>query len=231
MAEGVGFLYDTHVHTQEVSMCSTSTAAEQVRAFKLRGYAGLIITDHLCKGYTNGDASWPWETQVRFFISSYEAAKKEGDKCGLSVFLGWEYTSARWSNGLDFLTYGLTPQFLLTHPNILNVTVEEYSALVRKNGGYMAQAHPYRGTTPVDYRLLDGVEVFNAANGRKSRANQQAYEFAQLHGLPMQAGSDSHNINHPHRLCGIALEKKAENINDIIDAIRTRNVTIIRGEK
>jgi hypothetical protein len=224
------FLYDTHVHTQEASCCGTSTAEEQVRAFKKKGYTGIIITDHFVKGYTNFDESKPWDEQVRFFISAYEKAKKEGDRIGLDVFLGWEYTSAALSQGLDFLTYGLTPKFLLAYPDILDIPIEAYSALVRKHGGYLAQAHPFRDikkdpqSGPIDYRLMDGVEVYNS--GKPGWANDMAYEFAIRHNLPIQAGSDSHHVDYPTTPCGITLKNKAKNIFDIINAIVTRKVEI-----
>ena len=33
-----------------------------------------------------------WEQQVDLFMRGYESAKEEGDKLGLDVFFGWEFT-------------------------------------------------------------------------------------------------------------------------------------------
>ena len=228
----MGFLYDTHVHTSEASLCSSSTAAEQVRAYKKRGYTGIIITDHYVRGYSCCDESLPWKDQVRFFVSSYEAAKDEGDKCGLDVFFGWEYSPGEGGCGLDFLTYGLGEQFMLNNPHIFDMTVAEYCIFIRKNGGYAAQAHPFRDVAskgvewgPADPMVLDGVEVYNA--GKKPEVNKAAYEFAKKHNLPMQAGSDSHRANENAELCGISLYKKAQDIHGIIEAIKLKKAELV----
>ena len=227
------YLYDTHVHTKEVSCCGASSAAKQVRAFKKKGYTGIIITDHLVRGYSNCDESLPWEERVRFHLSGYEKAKKEGDLCGLDVFLGWEYTSRETRDGVDFLTYGLDAKFLLAYPDLVDLKIEEYCYLVRKHNGYIAQAHPFRNVAvlgmeagPVSPMLIDGIEVYNA--GRSESINAPAFEFAMKHNLFIQAGSDSHEESYPLNPCGIALGKKAESIFDIIEAIKSRTVTIIR---
>jgi len=221
------YLYDTHLHSSEASVCGSSTAAEQIRASKDRGYTGVILTDHLVKGYTNCDDSLPWKEQVRFFVSAYEKAKKEGDACGVDVFFGWEFAARDDQNGLDFLTYGLDEEFLLRNSNLLDLTIKEYCDLVHKHGGYIAQAHPFRDIAKgpewgaVNPHLLDGVEVFNAGKAH-GNINRLAYEFAAFHNLPMQAGSDSHHVKYPHSPCGIILDKKADSIFDIIEALKYR---------
>ena len=228
----MNYLYDTHVHTSEASLCSSSTARELVRAYKKRGYTGIIITDHFVKDYSCGDESLPWKDQVRFFMSAYETAKDEGEKCGLDVFFGWEYSPGKGGNGLDFLTYGLGEQFMLENPQIFDVSIPEYSALIRINGGYIAQAHPFRDVESkgpkwgaVDHKLLDGVEVYNS--GKKYKVNMDAYEFAKKHGLAMQAGSDSHYASETGPPCGISLDMKAENIFDIINALKQRKAKLV----
>lgn len=220
------FLYETHMHTSEVSGCATSTAAEQVYRYKQLGYSGVIITDHFVNGYSTCPVDAPWDVKMKRYVRGYEKAKAAGDECGLDVFLGWEYTI----RGSDFLTYGLDLEFLLAHPGLDKLSIKDYSALVRENGGYIAQAHPYRQawyierSLPVDHKLLDGVEVFNSCDTTKS--NRSALEFAEKHGLPMQAGSDSHSVEH-HTYSGIALDKKADGIFDIINAIKDNMVRLL----
>lgn len=223
---GQKFLYETHMHTSESSKCGQSSAAQQVRAYKKRGYSGIIITDHFINGHCTCPRHLPWHEKMRHSISGYTAAKKEGDKCGLDVFLGWEF----YHKGLEFLTYGLGLDFLLAHPDIDKKAPAEYSSIVRENGGYIAQAHPYRTSSyiinpgPVDPSLLDGIEVFNASEYKEH--NRKAFEFAKKHGLPMQAGSDSHST-HVEYPSGIAMQKKAESIHDIIAAITSHQVELL----
>ena len=222
-----GYKYETHMHTSEVSACAVSTADQQVEAYKKRGYTGLIITDHFINGYSTCPPKYDWERKMNHIVSGYEKAKKAGEKYGVDVFLGWEFTIA----GLDFLTYGLDIEFLVAHPNMDKLGIEEYSALIRKHGGYLAQAHPYRkawylqNTKPVSPNLIDGVEVYNAWDSDKSNAD--ALAFAKKFDLPIQAGSDSHKASW-HIPSGIRLEKKAESIHDIIAELKAKRVELIR---
>jgi len=214
------------MHTSQVSKCAHNTAKEQVRAYKKRGYTGIIITDHFVNGWCHCPADLPWEKKMEFLLHGYEEAKEEGRKCGLDVFLGWEY----FDNGSDYLTYGLDKDFLIKHPQLINMKIEEYSPLVRKHGGFIAQAHPYRDTRPgrnygpAAPQLLDAVEVYNPTDPDEN--NNRANDFARLHGLPVQSGSDSHRVNIAFA-SGIRVSKKAENIFDIINAIKMRQVECV----
>jgi len=219
------FLYETHMHTAEVSGCAIGSAEQQVITYKNHGFTGIIVTDHFINGYTNCPKGLNWEEKMNFIVSGYEAAKIAGETHGLDVFLGWEFTI----NGADFLTYGLDLDFLKGFPGLDELSIEEYSDIVRKSGGYLAQAHPYReeyyieDPYPVAPHLIDGVEVFNAMDKRE--ANVKAYEFAQENDLPMQAGTDSHGRGFRFYK-GIALKEKAKTIHDIIHAIKTKNARL-----
>jgi len=214
------------MHTSQVSGCAVSSAAQQVAAYKEIGYTGIIVTDHFINGYTSCPNSLPWDKKMKHFVSGYTSAKKAGDKIGLSVFLGWEFTI----RGADFLTYGLDLDFLQAHPGLDVLGIDDYSSLVRKSGGYLAQAHPYRDAHyiehnyPVAPHLIDGVEVCNAMDSFE--ANAKAFAFAEEHDLPKQAGTDSHMAG-GYLYSGIALREKAESIYDIIEAIRSGDVELL----
>ena len=220
------YLYETHMHTFPVSACASSLPGEQVRAYRQRGYAGVIVTDHFVNGNSACPRGLPWERKMKFFLSGYEETKIAGDACGIDVFLGWEFNVG----GAEFLTYGLDAGFLYAHPGLDALTVEQYSALVRSHGGFLAQAHPYRvgwwieSTQPVEPDLIDAIEVYNAS--MPDEINAQAIDFARLRDLPMQAGSDAHHTNLAFT-SGIALSKKAESIFDIIEAIKTKQAKLI----
>jgi len=220
------YLYETHMHTSEVSACGISSAEQQVAVYKKQGYAGIIVTDHFINGYSTIPKKLPWEEKMRYFASGYEAAKKAGEKVNLDVFFGWEFTI----RGADFLTYGLDLDFLISHHRLDLMRIEDYSALVRKSGGYLAQAHPYRDAYyienkyPVHPHLLDGVEVYNSYD--RDEINSKAYAFAQKNNLPMQSGTDSHGRN-DRNFRGVILDKRAETIHDIINAIKTKSVKLI----
>src|SRR5690554_4723328 len=116
------YLYETHMHTSEVSACASTSGAEQARIYKELGYDGIIVTDHFYNGNTAISRNMPWELWVENFTRGYENAKKEGDKIGLSVFFGWEESF----QGNDFLVYGLDKDWLLNHPQILDWSIEEH---------------------------------------------------------------------------------------------------------
>jgi hypothetical protein len=221
------YLYETHMHTSEVSGCADSSAIEQVYDYKKRGYTGIIVTDHFINGYSTCPRNLPWDKKMVHIVSGYVAAKKAGDECGLDVFLGWEFTV----RGSDLLTYGLDLDFLVANPNLDKLSVEAYSTLVHRCGGFLAQAHPYRDAPYIEYKFpvepqfLDAIEVYNPFEPRKS--NEKAFAFAKRHDLPMQVGSDSHNVYAPH-YCGIRLRNRAESIFDIIEAIRSKDITIAK---
>lgn len=221
------YLYETHMHTSPVSACAHVTPIEQIHIYKSRGYTGVIITDHFLNGNTSCPRDWPWQKRIEYFSSGYETAKAESVKHGLDVFFGWEFCC---TDGTEFLTYGLDIAFLLAHPGMDMLSIEDYSSLVRENGGYLAQAHPYRvgawiqKQSPVDHCLIDGIEVLNAS--MPDSVNQKASDFARQHGLPIQAGSDSHRSTLTD-YSGIKLSQRAENIHDIIKAIKLKSVELI----
>jgi len=220
------YLYETHMHTSEVSRCAVSSAAQQVAAYKRRGYTGIIVTDHFLNGNTTCPGQLPWEKKMKHFVRGYDAARNAGDKHGLDVFFGWEFTI----RGADFLTYGLDLDFLITNHDITWLDIDEYSELVRENGGYLAQAHPFRNeyyiehNYPVLPHLIDGVEVYNAID--RKMANERALAFAELNDLPIQAGTDSHSTGNSI-YSGIILREKAETIHDIIKAIKIKDLKLI----
>jgi hypothetical protein len=224
------FYYETHMHTFPSSACACASPSEQVAAYKGRGYTGIIVTDH----FTNGNSGCsrggvlPWEEKMAFFAQGYEDAKAAGDVCGLDVFFGLEFCVGE----IEFLTYGLTPALLYNCPDLDQMGSRAFSAFVRKAGGYLAQAHPYRTapwitkSEPVNPKLIDGMEVFNAGDIGKD-CNSKAEKFARKHGIPMQAGSDSHLTVLPFA-SGIGLKKRAGDIFDIIEAIKKSEVTLIK---
>jgi hypothetical protein len=220
------FIYETHLHTSEVSGCSDCTAAEQVRAYKTRGYTGIIVTNHFHSGQSYAVRGLPWEDTISFNAYGYQLAKKEGEKRGLDVFCGFEYHTG----GSDFLVYGIPYELLLKHPETGGMPLERFSAFVREHGGYIAQAHPFREASwipnpfPAKPEFLDGIEVYNST--MPDDVNKKAAAFAELHGLPAQSGSDSHRKNIPFA-SGIKLAKRADSIYDIINAIKSGTAELI----
>lgn len=225
MKDAYPYLYETHLHTSQGSKCGKNTAVEMAQAAKAAGYTGIIITEHNWGGNTCVDKTLPWEQWVAQFMQGYYDAKAWGDGNGLDVFWGYE----AGFQATDFLVYGITPQWLLEHPQLRGFDMTEHHLLVREAGGMVIHAHPFR-EAPYIHRLLlcpqlvDGVEGINAAHSRpsvrdvKEIFNEKAIQYARAHDLPITAGSDIHSINLSGG--GIATRTKLTCIQDYCDLIR-----------
>lgn len=230
------YLYETHCHTNEASACACNSGAEMARAYKAGGYSGIMVTNHFVHGNNCIDPSLPWEQWVRAFCRGYENAKEEGDKIGLSVFFGWESNF----RATEFLIYGLDKQWLIAHPEIRDVSVEQQYHLVKKSGGMVVHAHPFRIVPGIveGVRLypefVDAVETHNASHSNphchkpqsRPEFDTKAVEYARQHDLPQTAGSDNHDTNMLGG--GIAFEKPLITVHDYIDAIKNRRPYVLQ---
>lgn len=193
----MAFRYETHLHTCCGSACASAGGAEMARAHKEAGYDGIFITDHFFNGNSAVPRDLPWAERIELFCRGYEEAKAEGEKIGLPVFFGLEYAA----RGAEFLIYNLDKAWLLAHPDIDRQDVREVLAMMRSDGGFVVQAHPFRERAYIHHiqlypRDVDGVEGVNAAHtgAEGIRMNQRAMAYAQLYDLPVTSGSDSHHL-------------------------------------
>ena len=105
------YIYETHCHTREASACGELSGQELARFYKSRGFDGIFVTDHFFNGNCAVDPSLDWQTKCELYCAGYKAAKAEGDRIGLSVFFGIEYSYL----GTDLLTYGVDGDWLKAH--------------------------------------------------------------------------------------------------------------------
>lgn len=224
---------ETHLHTSQVSQCAPDSAEMLVEAFVKAGYDAIIVTDHFV---TDRDdiAGKSWEELVQLQQKGYLAAVKAAEGTGLKVFFSWEMSRAR---GEDYLTYGLTPQFLLEHPELPSLTTQEYCRVCREAGGFIIRAHPYRqcsyilSNPTIDETIVDGIEMVNGAWNDRSNNNAQVFEWAMAHPhVPRSSGTDIHTVS----FCGtsgIALTQPLTSLEQFAQAIRDRiNFLIIDGK-
>lgn len=218
------YKYETHLHTAEVSACGKSTAAEMVKAHKDAGYTGFVVTDHFVNANCTVPRHLSWLEQMELFFKGYDNAKAEGDRLGFDVFLGWEFPNHPY--GEDYLTYNLDKQFLLDHPDITQISFEEYSKLCHDNGGFITHAHPYRKASYIKYEpnpkphLVDAIEVNNGESESENNYNYKAWELARAnHNLIRMSGNDIHSADKAG-IAGIAYEYRIENIQHMVEALR-----------
>ena len=85
-----------------------------------------------------------------------------------------------------------------TLPNLKGTPAVEVCKIIHQHGGLAIPPHPYDlfragiRQNVLETLEIDGLEVFNAATTLK-RYNRQAFEYAEMRGLPMTAGSDAHH--------------------------------------
>ncbi|MDA3800000.1 MAG: histidinol phosphatase [Kiritimatiellae bacterium] len=211
------YKYETHLHTSDVSVCSSCSGKAWVQRYKSLGYTGVFVTNHFLNGYVAVPAELPWVERVEMFFKGYEEMVKEGIKVGLDVFFGWEY-----GYGLThFLTYGLDKAWLLENPDVVNWEIITYFDRVHQAGGAIVHAHPFR--EEVEHinlfpTKIDAVEVINSC--RTVDANQHAADFAKSYNIPETAGSDIHHITH-QRFTGIFTSTRLSCALDYIEVIKS----------
>lgn len=219
------FKFDAHVHTSESSACACTTGAEIAEAYKNAGYSGIVITDHFFNGNTSIPSDLPWKERVEMFCKGYENAKRRGDEIGLTVLFGWEYA---YENS-DFLTYGLDREWLLKHPEVLDLPVWQYAELVHQWGGFIVHAHPFRYWAYVRQitlipDIIDAVETVNMNNSHEE--NARAAWYAESYGLPATAGSDSHNAN-ALTGGGVIVRSEIKSAEDYAAAVKSGSLRLI----
>ena len=211
------YIYETHLHTVEASQCGKTPGAVYVRYMQDLGYSGFIVTDHFFNGNSRIDRSLPWEEKVLQYVSGYEHALEAAEGTDMKVFFGVEFNF----DGDEYLLYGPDRDWLLSHPEVMEMTRTELHEAVRAIGGMMIQAHPYRerGYLSAIHLLphdVDGAESFNAAN--EPYQNALGYRYAREFGLIMTGGSDIHYF-HDGDMGGTAFDKPLESIEDYIRGV------------
>jgi hypothetical protein len=223
----VSYLYETHLHTVQSSACAVSGAAQYIRAYREKGYAGIIVTDHFYNGNSCLPRNLPWKEWVNRFCRGYEEARGEGERLGLDVFFGWEET---FDGCDDYLVYGLDKAWLLEHPESRRWTRAEQYRAVKAGGGCVVQAHPFRQHYYIRKVILsagcvDAVEAANAGNHEQSY-DALAMRYAKKLGLPATAGSDVHDVEQVFNgdVFGVYFDKKLNSIADFVAAIKNRGI-------
>ena len=218
----MAYLYETHLHTAAVSKCAVSGGADYIAGYIDKGYTGIIVTDHFFNAHCALSKKLPWEEWVNRFYRGYESAKEEGDRQGLDVFFGWEET---FDGCDDYLIYGLDKNWLLEHPEARTWTRGEQYRAVRKAGGCVVQAHPFRQRYYISRLVLSAgcVDGIEAANGGHEDVSFDALanRYAKLLGKPVIAGTDIHDASEVYYggLFGVYSDKKLESIGDFVNMI------------
>ena len=171
---------DLHIHTSPLSACSYIDPHELVREARRLKLDGICLTEH----------------QVVWDPAEIDRLTGDG---GIRIFRGNEYTT----NQGDVLVFGF-------YEDIKDLMlIQELREEVKKAGGYMIAAHPFRGfktfgigqlqmtvAQACKRKVFEHVDAIEVINGKLSDdENDMARKVAEKLGLPGTAGSDAHRVD------------------------------------
>lgn len=184
------YLYETHIHTSEVSGCGKVSIRESVELYKQKGYSGMMVTDHMIPSIFEKCACASWNDKVSRFLEGYLIAKDIADY-DFDILLGMELRFVKENNN-DYLIFGITEDFLRNNPEPYFYSLKEFRNIANENNILIIQAHPFRnGMTVTNPKYLDGIETHNGHSEHQSR-NEIALAWAKLNNLMGTSGSDFH---------------------------------------
>lgn len=225
------FKYDLHVHTSYASGCGHNTVEEMMIRYKEIGFSGFALTNHFLHGNTGIDRSLPWSTFVKEYSKDYYEALETAQKLDFDLLFGIE---EGYGNGKEFLVYGISPEVLLKNPQLQERNIKIWSDTVRKNGGFIAYAHPFRNRSYItdpyalpDISLVDGFEGYNYCNDPYD--NNLAVKTFKDSGKIMIAGGDIHSIN-LNNSYGIMTKKKIKNDAELVNVLKNQEFELYLGE-
>ena len=166
---------DLHTHSF-FSGDGVSSPEELIATARRKGLHGFALTDHnTCEG-------------IDYLL---EQGLMRADGLPVNGFLILPGVEVTTSDG-HLLCIGATLPNLKGHP------AAEVCQAIHERGGLAIPPHPYdlfragiREDT-LETLKIDALEVFNAATTLR-RYNRRAFQYAQMHALPMTAGSDAHH--------------------------------------
>ncbi len=207
---------DMHAHTSGISRCCRIPAETVLSFCQNSGIDGIVLTNHYTKDYVIGDDA---EVFARAYIAEYDYTKRLGDEMGVQVFFGVEVT---WeaARQVHILLYGVSPAFVLEHPRMYDYTQKELYEAVKRVGGAVIQAHPYRnGATVLDTDYLDGLEI-NCHPLYETSCAEKLIEIAQKKRMIVTCAGDFHADTY-RPICGTHLPDGIQNEAEIANFLLT----------
>ena len=220
------FKTELHCHSAGISFCASVTVDEIVEKYVRAGYTSILLTNHFESGTMRRHGCEDYGAFLEKFVEEW---KKLRDAAAgrLNVLFGAEL---RFDGNInDYLLYGVTPEFLLAHPDVFSMSPETFSHIAREAGILFIHAHPFRnGMKVINPQYLDGIEVFNGHIRHDSR-NDVASMWAKKYGLIKTSGSDMHiHVDQPD--AGIMTESPITSVEQLASVIRSGKYTLITSE-
>jgi len=162
---------DLHVHTKERSSCGRSTEEEQIYAAIDAGLDAIVFSDH--------DRLAPL-TRLEELNEKYAPFRIFG---GIEISISNEH----------ILVLGVHDYTLENH----HWSYPELHSFVRKHGGFIAVAHPFRFNPGVNLDLErfppDAIEAYS--NNIQKSTEARLLNLAEQLGVPVLSNSDGHHTS------------------------------------
>lgn len=219
------FKYDLHIHTKEISPCGRLSIEEIIDKYIEEGYSGLVLTDHLRKGYFRKCKREDWKEKIKEFFYSYDRGIEYCKDKDFYVGLGMEISFNKNTN--DFLVFGLEKEDYIENEWMIEMELKDFYNKF-KDKAIIIQAHPYRqkGSKLENINYLHGIEIYNK-NPRHNNNNHLAKAIYEANpSLIATGGSDVHQ---KEDLCrtGIYTNKKISSDKELLNILRNKEFEII----
>jgi predicted metal-dependent phosphoesterase TrpH len=203
---------DLHIHTSPRSACSYIDPHELIQEAQRLKLDGICLTEH----------------QVLWDSEDVEKLAREG---GVKIFRGNEFTT----NQGDILVFGL-------YKDIKELLmIQDLRAEVRKSGGFMIAAHPFRGFKTFGIgqlqmtveqackrKVLEFVDAVEIGNGKLSPdENDMARKVSEKLDLPGTGGSDAHRVDEVGKWLTV-FEKEIQNENELVAELHAGRFTAVK---
>lgn len=208
--------FDLHCHTEEGSFDSKVSLERYVELLRIRGFDGLMVTDH--DSYKG--------CRIR------ERIKSNTENRDFVILSGIEYDTKDAGHILVIMPEGIYLPIL----TVRGMSLKRLIKIVHFFGGILGPAHPYgvKSSSAMHFRKMDMsllnrmdfFETFNTCESGKS--NTLAEDLAQKYNKPQFGGSDAHE----EQYVGMAyteLPCLIRNNNDLIDAVKAGVTSEVGG--
>lgn len=215
-------IIDLHAHSSGISRCCKAPYNIVIDEAISVGLDGFVLTNHYQKSYIeNNDIN----ALVDKYINEFHSAKEYGDSKNFKVYFGIEVTMEQYPM-VHLLIYGVPFDFLRENPEIFSLTQQELYKLVKSYGGILVQAHPFRnGTTVLDTRYLDGVEI-NCHPNYDNTHSERLIDIARENNLILTCGGDFHYDNYRPK-CGIFVPDNIGNSIELGNFLKSTNKSVL----
>lgn len=225
------YKYELHMHTKEGSACAVDTVHDMIKKYKSLGYTGMAITNHFYCGNTSVSRNQTWSEFVMEYARAYYEGQKTAKELDFDLLFGIEQG---YGDGREILVYGVEPEFIAERPSLREENLELWSEEIRKAGGFVAYAHPFRNREYIkdpnavpDLKYVDGIEVHNFCN--QPQDNEKAQRIFGNSGTILIAGSDMHSVNF-EKANGVLLSRRARTTAELARILLSGDFKLSIGE-